>query len=521
MKSKLGGNERIALFSSVSLFKEGLVSLYQTLQDSTSLKDNKPTGGGSLAEAFKTAAVVASGAFQIAPLSERLDNIELSADLQPAAKQALEDAKSKFKATKEKAANVFSCAALSGHDRITATRIRLMATILQHVEQPTAALDECQLCLKELHAAPAVREAFTELLKKGLKSFFKKERCAEIFGSVCHLNQVVFEFSLMVGWRVVGWPCVDVGKSRIRPVADAKVGHMLREVNLRQYDVQLSFGQGGKTTEEKLVGAEDVTFNSEDQCIVADLNGHKIKVFSSSGVYLYSFVPTAEENQIFCPLSVATDVDNNLYVLANMKPLSGGKEWRGVITFDRYGNVAHKLPLTDMFVGWSLAISSSSSSSSSKMFILGMQQTRKTSWQEVQVYDLSGKSLYSFGKGHVADGAYLAVAPVGDVPQVFITDFGDECVHIFDDQGNFLRQFKTQGKLVNAGGLAFRLANQQIVIASISTHGGQVELYEMNSTLDHIISLDTEEDPILKGVAVMNNGLVTVVDKTQQRIHIV
>lgn len=511
-KSKMKGHERKDLSTGVTLFRDGLASLYQTLNDTLPAEEIKP---GNLFGALETAATVAFGGLD--PLSQYLENMRLW-DLGSTQKQNLENAKLKFKVAKEKAERSLKNVGLSTSDRISAAKLCVMATILHRVEEPRAACEECRSCLKEIHAVPDVKEAFSGHFKKGLKSFFKKQQYADVLASVCHLNQVVFNFTLAVGGKVAGWPCVDIGQRIIRPVADAKVGQMLHDMNLGHYDVQLSFGHGRKSSDEKLRGPEDLTFSREGLCIVADLNSHQVKVFSESRVFMYPFALPMEHNHIFLPVSVATDSTDNVYVLANLKTRGGGKDWRGVVIFDKHGNIANKIPLKHMFVGWSFSITKNN-----KMFIVGLQQTRLSSWQEIQVYNFNGKLLESFGKDHLIDAAFLTTALLGDLTHVIITDFGGQCVHIFDEHGVLVRQFNTEGSLTNAGGLGFSPLDHKIVVATVSTHlhSGQVELYDTNGTLHHKVTLDTQRDPILKGVSVMSNGLVAVIDKTQQRVLLI
>ena len=516
LKSKLKGKERKDLFSCVALFKDGLISLYKTLCDSPPAEEIKP---GNFQGALENAATVAFGGTD--PLSKYLENMTL-ASLTLTQKQNLEIAKSKFKTAKEKAkcklqAKTIAESGTTTSDKILVTRFYVMATILQLIDQPCTACEECRLYLKETHAVSEVKEAFTGHLKKGLKSFFKKQQYVDLVASICHLNQVAFEFTLAVGGKVSSWPCIDVEKKNIRPVADARISQMLHDINFGHYDIQLSFGQGGKL-EENLHGAEDVTFNLEGLCIVADLHSHQVKVYSKSKVFLYHFALPDEQDSIFCPLSVKTDSNNNLHVLAMIKPRGTGNEWRGVVTFDRHGNVSNRQPLKNLFVGWSFDISSSN-----KIFVAGLQQKRFSSWQEIQIYNFHGELIESFGKGRLVDAGFLTTAFFDDTTYVLVTDFGGQCVHIFDEHGFYVRQFKTQGSLTNAGGLGFSLPDKKIVVATISTHSheGQVEFYETDGTLHHTVALDTDRDPILKGVAIMSNGLVAVVDKTQQRILVI
>ena len=84
--------------------------------------------------------------------------------------EALADAKKRFDDARREATKAFNNESLSPSDRILAMSVRLMATILEKVENPASALAACRSGLEELHLMPFVRENFNVEITKGVKS---------------------------------------------------------------------------------------------------------------------------------------------------------------------------------------------------------------------------------------------------------------------------------------------------------------------------------------------------------------
>ena len=83
--------------------------------------------------------------------------------------EAILDAKKRFDDARRKATEAFNNEVLTPLDRILAMGVRLMATILEKVDNPVSALDACISGLNELHSMPFVTENFSVELEKGIK----------------------------------------------------------------------------------------------------------------------------------------------------------------------------------------------------------------------------------------------------------------------------------------------------------------------------------------------------------------
>ena len=112
-------------------------------------------------------------------------------DLDESATRALSDAKRRFEDSQRKATEAFSNEALETSDRILAMQYRVMATILEKLDNPEDAIAPCRVCVEELNSLSAVQNSFDVQLKKGLGGvwgLFGKHERRQIISSVCYVN---------------------------------------------------------------------------------------------------------------------------------------------------------------------------------------------------------------------------------------------------------------------------------------------------------------------------------------------
>ena len=132
IKSKLDGLSRKDLGASISSFKEGIVLLYEVF-NKAKIRNEYGAAAAQAAEAFT--------------LAEEMILLELT-DLDESAKRKLSSAKERFKHAREKASEAFHNEALKVSDRILAMQYRVMATILEKVDNPEDALGPCRVCIE-------------------------------------------------------------------------------------------------------------------------------------------------------------------------------------------------------------------------------------------------------------------------------------------------------------------------------------------------------------------------------------
>ena len=165
INSKLDGLAKKDLLSSISAFKEGIAILFDVFDKANKgVKEPEVNVTGQAA-----AEVVTSAQAKAVSLANKLANL-LLIDLDESSKELLSDAKERFKEARSKARDAFNNEALDTPDRILAMMIRVMATLLEKVDNPANAITPCGVCLEELHALSAVKKSFSIALAKGLKS---------------------------------------------------------------------------------------------------------------------------------------------------------------------------------------------------------------------------------------------------------------------------------------------------------------------------------------------------------------
>ena len=154
IKAKLNGLSRKDLGASVSSFKEGVVLLYEVFNKARIRNEyGAATAQAACAEAFT--------------LAEEMTMLELT-DLDESANRKLSSAKERFKHAREKASEAFNNKALKISDRILAMQYRVMAILLETVDNPEDALAPCRVCIEELNSLSAVQNSFDVQLKKGI-----------------------------------------------------------------------------------------------------------------------------------------------------------------------------------------------------------------------------------------------------------------------------------------------------------------------------------------------------------------
>ena len=175
-------------------------------------------------------------------------------DLDDEGKEALSDAKKRFDEARREATKAFNNEGLTPSDRILAMAVRLMATILEKVENPGSVLEVCRSGLEELHLTEMVQENFKAELNKGLKVKLKvnSDERREIISLVCHINRIIYDVTLLLGKNedLFLLPCVDIGDEKVDPLRDVRVAKTLRKVKMDDFCVAWSFGQrfGGIAT---------------------------------------------------------------------------------------------------------------------------------------------------------------------------------------------------------------------------------------------------------------------------------
>ena len=415
IKSKLDGLARKDLLASISLFKEGIELLYEVFESARSSSQHR---------AITAAATVGAEQFDIA---KEIRNLELSS-LDESATRKLGRAKKRFEEARLEAIRAFSNEALELPDRLLAMQYRLMAAILETVDNPTDALAACRVCLDELHQVPAVKEYFKVELEGGLRALFNKDERRQIIFSVCHANRVIYDVMNMLG-SVKRWtlPYVEIGKEKMDPLRDERVVKALKKQGNEHCCLLWSFGQEGEE-KHKLKGPRGIATNTKGQFLVADVLDKTVKVFDSNGKYDFRFNPQTDnaDTEVYI-LDVATAGEGDkIYLRVNLvKPEAFERE---VQVFNKTADLQHKFPVRRR--GYWGRLTVSSGKQCSKILLLA--------GDIVDVHEPNGELVCSFGEGVFKSAVDITATCDG---RVMIVDGEDDSLYLFDVEGHQLGKF--------------------------------------------------------------------------------
>ena len=416
IKSKLDGLARKDLLASISLFKEGIVLLYELFESARPSSEHR---------AITAAATACVEEFDIAKEMRKLD---ISA-LDESAMRKLGRAKKRFEEARLKATEAFNNEALELPDRLLAMQYRLMATILETVDNPSDALAACRVCLDELHQVPAVKEYFKVELEEGLRlrARFNKDERRQIIFSVCHANRVIYDVMNMLG-SVKRWtlPYVETGKEKVDPLRNERVVKALKKQGNEHCCLLWSFGQEGEE-EHKLKYPTGIATNTKGQFLVADDGDKTVKVFDSNGKFHFRFNPQTDkaDTNLYIEDVATAGEDNKICLLVRL-----GKPWviNEVQFFNETADLQHKFPVRRG--DWSGRLTVSKGKQRGKILLLAVNV--------VDVHEPSGELVCSFGEGVFQRAIDITATCDG---RVMIVDQKDDSLYIFDVEGHQLGKF--------------------------------------------------------------------------------
>ena len=516
--SQASSTEDLAAMDS---FQEGIVSLYKVLEAINLKQETVAQGNENLEDESEKVRAELIKQRSHSPILE----IEVE-DLDDSAMNSLSSAKISFKTAKEQAKESFSKEEQNIVQRILGMKMRIAATILENIGSPESYVnatkelgspaDECRQCLKELHAINAVSQAFKVQLSQEKKASTSREETEDIVRAVCKVNHAIFTVTLIEGGDPMFWPQVDIGEEHVDPLRDQRIVQVLHQLGMEHCHGVWTFGQEGQDS-YKLRCPSDLTTNALGEFIVADL--HDVKIFNSSGKFVCSLCPVSDNKDAECwfvPISVATDRENNVYVLAELKCEKTDSnttkyevEWRGVFVFDKHDTLCRKFPIKENFSeGISLTVNSNG-----HVFVLGECNGK----DHVDVYESDGQFIQSFGAGIFSSALYITAADKG---RVMVLDQGHQCVHVFSAQGDHIQQFRVEGDM--DGALAYNPVTTRVCVTTTSrqTDDGQVEIYTQGGEFLHVIQLDTWDNPGLSGAAVTVDGRFCLVSGMECKVFV-
>ena len=464
---KLDNQARKDLGSSISFYKEGLEILNEVLNNikrrtTKELFEEE----GTEAESIGAQSTLNTKTDFLHAVTNNYERLKL-ADLNERERSIFEKAKKPFADAAYKAAEAFSNGELRTSERIQSMSIRIMAKILENMEDASIALLSCRSFLRELNSLSDVQDIFRlAVTTTGKKSPFNHEENIRIFAGVCHLNRMVFDVFQLAYKNKVPWdfpPIIakDGGKvvHRIDPLRDVRVAEALSRLHhqnmketlllsVTEFSVVRSFG----TEKTKLISPRDITSNNQGQIIVADNGDHIIKVFDQSGECMQSFfaLPSYLADEDIC--GVATDHEDNVFVLIMID-----KFHFKVFLFDKDGQLLNKFPLKEG-VHSSMVINQRG-----ELLVLGEEKDTKRF--AVQKYKTSnGKSDKIFGQDILEEPKDITVTHGGHC--LVLNRNGR--VTVFDVEGNHQKELDFDyADDALAETIAFHSESNHVVISNL------------------------------------------------------
>ena len=483
IKSKLDGLSRKNLIASIIFFKDGITYLNQVFYKAR-ITSNAATQA-TCDEAFSVV--------------KEMKTLELTG-LDKSASRALSDAKENFKAARMEAIMALANEALKPADHILAMQYRVMATILEKVDNPEDAIAPCKVCIEYLYGLSAVQENFNVELTKGLRARYGKDERRKIIADVCHVNFVIYSTALMVCFgnkELSNWPCVISGKEKVDPLRDERVAKVLREQGMEHCCVPWSLGQEGKE-EQKLKIPCGIATNSSGQFIVGDKYDNDVKMFDSSGQFTRHFsIPNEDGKTKVYVVDVATDNKDNIYVLVKYEKTTGSEGFV-VHEFSNTAGLHHKFPVRRE--GWESRLAVTNS----KVLVLNHKS-------RVAVYDTHGRFVRLFGQETLKHASDISGANDG---RVMVVERDDPCVHIFSEDGDYLEKLELQGSYYFPT-IAFHRASEHVVIADRQgpqgkLHPLQVEIFTKGGEFVRSTQILEEISDYIRWMTVTNDGRIAV-----------
>ena len=491
IKSKLDGLARKDLKTSISHFKEGIELLYEVFESARPSSEHRIiTEQAASVEAF--------------PLTRKMRKLEPTS-MDESATRLLSAAKERFKEARREATKAFNNEALELPDRLLAMQYRLMATILETVDNPKDSLPACKVCIEDLHDVSGVKECFKVELKKGFWARLGKDERRKIISTVCFFNRVVYDVTLMARFGNKGelsenWPCVNTGEELVNPLRNPKVDKVLKKQGMKHCCVTpWLLGQEGEE-DHKLKDPCGIATNTKGQLLIADDGDKTVKVFDSNGKFDLRFNPQTDDADTKLDIwDVATaGEDDRIYLLVDLKK-PGAEKWENEVqVFNKTGDLQHKFPARRGIWGWG-RLTVTSGKQRGKILLMSRHL--------VDVYqEPSGEFVCSFG---VFKNAIDITATCDG--RVMIVDWADDSLYIFHVKGHQLGKFNIKHERDVYYRIACHPASEHFVLAGNERETDRLTLaiYTVNGEFVRRIQLDEKED-FVYGITVTAEGHIAV-----------
>ena len=511
IKSKLDALSRKDLLTAIDAFQVGVKYLYQALERGSETVRSATSTKETLMNATKAPALTAA-------IEQGIKNVGFT-EFGAEAKDMLLQAKERFKMTREKATEAFNNEALNTIHRITATRYRVMAALLESVAKSLAATTdlsslsrenvlqsagpECEQSLQQLHSLPDVEKNFEIELRRGsFRGRFRRDERREIICAVCQVNRFIRD-AQEFDFDHYDWVAIKIGEKSVNPLYSREVAEVLDEAGIQHCCVQIewSFGPNGEE-EHRLKKPRHIATNTHGEFLVVDGYDKTIKVFDSSGEFIYKINPQVNDTVTTHYVhDVAADANNNTYILVF---LSESGTYRCEVQVFTKTEMCKKFPVRDY--------SNNLTVSHDRVFVATLFV--------IDVYDLNGIPVVGVRQGILSSVADIAAGSDG---QIFVLDLleanYETIAHVFTKDGRQESKFRVDSKEDDYFGLASYPSGEYIVFSGFErkTRRLKVAMYRKDGVFNRSVTLGERlsKDVMhtfryVSAIAVTNDGRVAV-----------
>ena len=521
VKSKLDALSRKELLTAIDAFEAGVGYLYQALEIDSETVRSATSTKETLMNATKAPALTAA-------IEQGIKNVGFT-EFGVEAKDLLLEAKKRFKMAREEATKAFNNEALDTLQRITAIRYRVMAAMLESVAKSIAATtdlsslsresalqsarSECEQSLRQLHSLPNVKKNFEVELRSGLfniRGRFGRDERREIICAVCQVNRFIHD-ARETDFDHCDWAAIQIGEKSINPLYSREVAEALDEAGVQHCCVRMEWSLGHSGEEgHRLEQPSRIATNTYGEFLVVDSNDQTIKVFDSSGEFSYKINPQVDDTDTRYHITdVATDGNNNTYILVFMKKsgTSSMAIWGTMPSYDRWEvQVFTKTEMCNKFpLGRCI----------SRRLTVGHDRVFVSRWDAIDVYELNGTHVCSFGE--TTFGAVMDIA-AGSDGQIFVLGwdpFFGKMVHVLTEDGHQQNNFTVDSTKDDFSCLASYPSGEHIVFSDFErkTRRLKVAMYRKDGVFNRSVTLGDRlsgRSSRTTGISVTDDGSVAV-----------
>lgn len=363
-------------------------------------------------------------------------------------------AKKKFETAGEEATRAFSNPALNTEDKILATKLRIMSSILQGIQDVEAGARAAVMYLERLHDLPAIREAFAVYLDGGFKSMFGKAKRLEIVQDISVINFELFYFVRIVAKASVdlfSWPKIKLENYEYQPILpDPRIPPAYGPFHIPLTDVE--------------VMPSCCAINSKGNVLMPVGKGTICIFFAKPASTtephetFWSFSKEEQEDHEFTINSMAIDADDNLYVMTFHEcHLS----FYALYTIDSKGALKHKCLLSFLNESsWSFFKMNTIVVNKLGQIVMG-----KVLDDQIYTFDHKGQLYGKFQQcGNSGESSLSTVyMTCSDTNEVIMAIYDENSVHVYTATGKYNRTFfPPDGH--SLAGIAFNHITKSIIL---------------------------------------------------------